>query len=298
MSIEESMRIKKIKFTKLQGELELQLAKEKKGIMDNNGEIFNENEISKQSILNICLLEARNLPSSNFQGLSNPYVILKFEGQEIKSSLKNNSLDPVWNENFLFTPFKKSSILELEVWGKGNFMTSDSILGKTKIFLQNYDDQQKTNILLEINKDGIYKEINLNNDDNSNTDLPEISSPYISINLHFIYNKFKYYTDNFNRIEGKIQITKQHITELNYYCETFNQPFGLIIHGEIHDIIEKRFLDKEEDAIQSLGERKDKLRLTSPRMTHTKYTFTNKLQNVIKSTLSKLNIRYINQKVF
>ena len=298
MSIEESMRIKKIKFTKLQGELELQLAKEKKGIMDNNGEIFNENGISKQSILNICLLEARNLPSSNFQGLSNPYVILKFEGQEIKSSLKNNSLDPVWNENFLFTPFKKSSILELEVWGKGNFMTSDSILGKTKIFLQNYDDQQKTNILLEINKDGIYKEINLNNDDNSNTDLPEISSPYISINLHFIYNKFKYYTDNFNRIEGKIQITKQHITELNYYCETFNQPFGLIIHGEIHDIIEKRFLDKEEDAIQSLGERKDKLRLTSPRMTHTRYTFTNKLQNVIKSTLSKLNIRYINQKVF
>lgn len=255
-------------------------------MQDNTGEIFNENGISKESILKIWLLEARNLPSSNFQGLSSPYVILKFEGQEFKSSFKNNSLDPVFNENFLFTPYKKSSILEIEVWGKGNFMKSDSILGKTKIFLQNYDDQQKTNILLEINEQGLFKEIN--GTDDSNMDLSEITSPYLSINLQFIYNKLKYYSDNFNRIEGKIEITKQHIMELNHYCENFHQPFGLIICGEIHDITDKRFLDKEEDAIQNLGERKDNMRISTPRNTsNVRYTFTNKLQNVIKSTLSK-----------
>lgn len=291
MSIEESLRIKKIKFTKLQGELELQQAKEKKGIMDNNGEIFNENGISKESILNLTLLEARNLPSSNFQGLSNPYIILKFEGQEFKSSLKSNSLDPVWNENFTFSPNSKSSIVEIEVWGKGNFMNSDSILGKTQIYLVNYDDQQKTNVLLELNKKG--NEFNMNIG-GANDSEAEITTPYVSINLHFIYNKLKHYTDNFNRIEAKIEIIQQHIKELNYYCENFNQPFGLVIHGEINDIIEKKFLDKEEDVIQLLGERKDKMRMTSPRMTNTRYTFTNKLQNVIKSTLSK----NINFKVF
>jgi hypothetical protein len=309
IQLEESIKIKKIKYSKLQAELELQMNKEKKGVMDNNGEILNHNGISKEASLNLILLEARNLPSANFQGLSDPFVVLSLEGQKSKSAYKSNTLDPVWNENFNFQPSSKNSILNIEVLSKGNLYSSDTLLGKTQVFLENHTDQKKVILNLDLNSNIVNskKSVNLffnhkkfnnndsksNNIDNTNNDLHEktenlenTSNPTIDISLQFVWNKLKYYTDNFNEIEMKISLIKKHIEELNYYCESFNKPFGLIVSGNLNSLLEKNILANDNDYSQLVDDNRTKSKLmTSPRNTNTRYTFTNKLQNVIKSTL-------------
>lgn len=312
IQLEESIRIKKIKYSKLQAELELQMNKEKKGMMDNSGEVFNHNGISKEATLNLNLLEARNLPSSNFQGLSDPFVVLSLEGQKLKSAYKSNTLDPVWNENFSFQPTKKNSILNIEVWSKGNLYSSDSLLGKTEIFLENHIDQKKVFLNIDLNTNMLNSRKSINffentqnnnfndasktnyNVDNTNNNLDKKvenienqNNPSIHFSLHFLWNKHKYYTDNYNEIEKKIEIIKKHIEELNFYCESFQKPFGLIVSGNLNSLLEKKILDNENDYSQIADDNRTKSKnLTSPRNINTRYTFTNKLQNVIRSTLS------------
>jgi len=313
IQLEESLRIKKIKYSKLQAEMELQMAKEKKGMLDNNGEVFNHNGISKESTLNIILLEAQNLPSSNFQGLSDPFVIFSLESQKSNSAYKSNTLDPVWNENFMFQPSSKNAILNIEVWSKGKLYTGDSLLGKTEVFLENYLDQKKVILNLDLNfnsrksmnnffNNTNKKLIEKNNKDNSNSHdnldnnyiednligtSDNLANPTISISLQFIWNKLKYYTDNYNEIEKKINLIKKYIEELNYYCESFNKPYGLILSGNLTSLLEKKLLE-ENDYINNIEENRTKSKMhTSPRHTNTRYTFTNKLQNVINSTFSK-----------
>ena len=309
IQLEESIKIKKIKYSKLQAELELQMNKEKKGVMDNNGEILNHNGISKEASLNLILLEARNLPSANFQGLSDPFVILSLEGQKSKSAYKSNTLDPIWNENFNFQPSSKNSILNIEVCSKGSLYSSDTLLGKTQVFLENHTDQKKVIMNLELNSNIVNskKSVNLffnqnkfinddskaDNTDNTNNDLHEkkenlenTSNSTIHISLQFVWNRLKYYTDNFNEIEMKISLIKKHIEELNYYCESFNKPFGLIVSGNLNSLLEKNILANDNDYSQFVDDNRTKSKqMASARNTNTRYTFTNKLQNVIKSTL-------------
>lgn len=322
IQLEESLRIKKIKYSKLQGELELQLNKEKKGIMDNNGEVFNHNGISKEASLNVVLLEARNLPSANFQGLADPFVILSLEEQKSKSAYKSNTLDPVWNENFMFQPSSKNAILNIEIWSKGSLYSGDTLLGKSEVFLENHVDQKKVALNLELysnllqtrksanffdtqnkpffknnNNNNNSSKVNFignnfNNNENNLDDkinnLDNTANAYIQISLHFLWNKLKYYTDNFNEIEKKIEIIKKYIQELNYYCESFQKPFGLITSGNLNSLLEKKILENNNDYSQIADDNRTRSKLmTSPRNTNTRYTFTNKLQNVIKSTLSK-----------
>jgi len=305
IKLEESIRIKKIKYSKLKAELELQLIKEKKGMLDNNGEIFNHNGISREATLNINLLEAQNLPSWNFQGLSDPFVVFSLEAQKSKSAYKSNTLDPVWNENFNFQPSSKNSVLNIEVWSKGNLYAADALLGKTQIFLENHIDQKKNILNLDLNNN-IYqsrksmnilnKQNNLINNNNTyieekegnfQNNLENTATATIHFSLQFIWNKLKYYTDNYNEIEKKINILQKYIEELNVYCENFNKPFGLIISGNLLPLIEKKILDKDSDYNLIVDDNRSKSKMiTSPRQTNTKYSFTNKLHNVIKSTIS------------
>lgn len=306
IQLEESLRIKKIKYSKLQAELELQMNKEKKGMMDNNGEVFNHNGISKEASLNLILLEARNLPSANFQGLSDPFVVLSLEGQKSKSAYKSNTLDPVWNENFNFQPSSKNAILNIEVWSKGNLYSGDTLLGKNEVFLENHVDQKKIILNLNLNTNmmqtrksvGFFdtaqnKNFSNNNNDGNTLDdkmdnLENTANPTIHFSLQFLWNKLKYYTDNYNEIERKIDIIKKHIEELNYYCESFHKPFGLITSGNLTTLLDKKILENDNDYSQIADDNRTKSKLmTSPRNTNTRYTFTNKLHNVIKSTFSK-----------
>lgn len=65
-------------------------------------ERLNNKGIMIGSILTVHVVEARDLkPVSSFEGLT-PYVELEIEGQRIETSVKSNTVAPVWNESFTF----------------------------------------------------------------------------------------------------------------------------------------------------------------------------------------------------
>lgn len=290
-------------------ELDLQLQKEKKGMIDNSGEIIGANGISKEASLNITLLEARNLPSGNFQGLSDPYAVLTLEGHKLNSAYKSNTLDPVWNENFSFTPTNKTSILFIEIWTKGSLYSRDSLLGKTQVFLESHLDQKKVLLNLEIDYNNNLNSKktptpgpnmilgNLENEVNTPEyidNLENTSNATLVINLQFIWNKLKLYTDNYNMVERKIEFVKRHIDDLKQCSENLDKPFGLILYGDLNEIVNKNMLGEDHDYTVIVEDSKNKMKsLVSPRQTNTRYTFSNKLQNVIKSTFSKHLLLYI-----
>merc|ERR1711915_974475 len=56
-----------------------------------------ENVIIKSGILQLTIHKATDLMNQDMIGKSDPYVILRFKGQEFRSQTINNSLNPEWN---------------------------------------------------------------------------------------------------------------------------------------------------------------------------------------------------------
>merc|ERR1711962_1012487 len=79
---------------------------ESEGKQEQTGEI-DDKEIEKISYtLKVTVVEASDLVNKDKIGKSDPYVIVKFQDQEFKSSTVKNSLSPKWN---FLTSFKVSS---------------------------------------------------------------------------------------------------------------------------------------------------------------------------------------------
>ena len=58
--------------------------------------------------LKVVLVKCANLKDDDAgQGLSDPYVEFEVHGQREKSSVKQNNLNPVWHETFLFRDVPK-----------------------------------------------------------------------------------------------------------------------------------------------------------------------------------------------
>ena len=70
-------------------------------MVDNKSEIITENGIAQNAVLNISVLEARDLKPMDAMGRSDPYVILKIDEQKEKTNYIADTLDPVWNEDFV-----------------------------------------------------------------------------------------------------------------------------------------------------------------------------------------------------
>lgn len=61
-----------------------------------------------------CLLRASDLVSKELNGFSDPYFELKVNGKcKYKSSIKKNTLNPVWNEMAIVGLPRAAELLEL-----------------------------------------------------------------------------------------------------------------------------------------------------------------------------------------
>lgn len=87
----------------------------------------------------VRILEARHLTPKNANGLSDPYVVLKMPFQRTQmSSVKGKTVDPRWNEDFVFT-FDPHRTLVLAVRNNDFFFRSQEI-GRARIDLRYYRD--------------------------------------------------------------------------------------------------------------------------------------------------------------
>ncbi|CAN7948686.1 unnamed protein product, partial [Ixodes hexagonus] len=80
------------------------------------------------SVVNVVLVEGRNLLAMDDNGFSDPYVRFKLGNEKYKSKSALKTLNPQWLEQFdLHVYSEQSRTLELTVWdkdfsGKGDFM--------------------------------------------------------------------------------------------------------------------------------------------------------------------------------
>jgi Ca2+-binding EF-hand superfamily protein len=98
--LEEKLKLKRLKLEKLLEEIEENSSKIVQKCNEHKNEELNENGIAHDANLNILLLEARELKPLDYDGTSDPYCIFSMGDQEVKSSYKESTLNPVWNEEF------------------------------------------------------------------------------------------------------------------------------------------------------------------------------------------------------
>lgn len=100
MVIEEKLRIKEMHLKQIIDEYSLLRDKYQKCIQDNKEEVITANGIATNAELFISVLDASNLKNENFSGRIDPYVTVLFENKTIASRIKEDNLNPVWNEDF------------------------------------------------------------------------------------------------------------------------------------------------------------------------------------------------------
>jgi hypothetical protein len=267
MQLEEKLRLKKIKLTKLDEELKVQKEKFLKGVNDYKTERLNKEGLSENATLYITLFEAKDLKPMDYDGTSDPYVIFDLEDRKKTSSFKPDTLDPVWNEDFTFPVTRRDAVLKVQVYDKDRF-GSDDFEGGVNIDLKSLEHQQRTDMWYDLAVEG---------DANGNGS--------IRLKLQYIFSRYKYYTDNFNKTEFQILRLQEDIEELNRYFELFEKPFGIILYGEIESILDKRILEKSEDISEYLISPRRSV-YVSPKMLH--ISVAQKVENMFKGAFSNI----------
>jgi serine/threonine protein kinase len=97
--------------------------------------------MSKNSILKsisitlkVQVHSGRELAVKDFNGFSDPYILIFYVGNRYKTKIVKKSLNPVWKEEFLF-PFKENTPLYIQCWDY-DFIGSDEFMGEITITSQ------------------------------------------------------------------------------------------------------------------------------------------------------------------
>ncbi|WOK92967.1 hypothetical protein Cni_G01659 [Canna indica] len=85
-------------------------------------------------LLKVIIVRGKNLVIRDFTS-SDPYVVLKVGNQIAKTKVINSCLNPVWNEEFMFSLKEPLGILKLEVFDRDRFKSDDK-MGHAFIDLQ------------------------------------------------------------------------------------------------------------------------------------------------------------------
>ncbi|EXC20172.1 Elicitor-responsive protein 1 [Morus notabilis] len=91
-------------------------------------------------IMEVLLVNAKDLGDSDFFGDMDPYVLIQYKGQELKSSVaRGRGGNPVWNEKFSFRAEYPGSgdnyKIILKILDKDTF-SSDDFIGQATIYVE------------------------------------------------------------------------------------------------------------------------------------------------------------------
>ena len=100
MTFEERLRQRKINLKQIKQENETLLKTYKKYLEENKFETLNDKNISNNAEVTITILEALNLQTSDYSLTASSYALISLENKEQVSNVKENTNNPVWNEDF------------------------------------------------------------------------------------------------------------------------------------------------------------------------------------------------------
>jgi len=226
--------------------------------------------IAKGATLYVKLLEAKDLKPMDFDGTSDPYVIFELNGKKLISSYKEETLEPIWNEEFTF-PVESSNLdLNIDVWSRDAYAQHD-LEGSVTISLKDLIEQKKSDKWYELS----------NGDEKFG---------YLRLGLHYIHSRYKYFSDLYNNTNEQIMSLQNDLSELNRYYELFDKPFGIVLYGEVEGIVNRKILDLGEDVGTYMITNRKSL-FVSPRFSMYKSGFAHKMESVIRGTLSKHKLK-------
>ena len=240
IKLEEKLKLKKKKLQYLLDDLKENLKQYLERLNKSKNEILNRDGICENASLSITLFEAKDIiPKKNLSS-PNTFVVFTVEGKKQKSNIVENSLNPQFFEDFAFPISKRGETLRVELYENTDF--ENELIGYVDIDLVLLEHQQKTEIWYALKL---------------NSDIQDEEFGSIHLRLRYIYNWNKYYNDLIAKTQLQIKRLNEDIVELNKCNQLFNQPFGIILAGEINSIIEKRVFEKSEDILEYItSERK------------------------------------------
>ncbi|ORX53699.1 hypothetical protein BCR32DRAFT_288105 [Anaeromyces robustus] len=142
---------------------ELNVMGDENDTIDTSSRLFTTEEITGTFCIEI--LYAENLKPYNKNGLSNPYVIIrvpddnknnnkKNNNELIKTSIINDNVNPRWDESFQVS-IVPTKTLEVCIYNKTSFLTSDAIIGKKVIrFHSKWCDHQTHELVVKLEPQG------------------------------------------------------------------------------------------------------------------------------------------------
>lgn len=80
----------------------------------------------------VRVIEARNLPAMDLNGLSDPYVRLQLGKQKARTKVVKKSLDPLWDEEFGFRVDDLNEELLVSVLDEDKYF-NDDFVGQLKV---------------------------------------------------------------------------------------------------------------------------------------------------------------------
>jgi len=145
----------------------------------------------------IEVVSAKNLPITDLDGLSDPYVVFNFGNHKYQTSVCSNTLSPVWNELFVISVTNEDDMNEFKfyIYDKDKMKTDDQV-GKYE-----YD--------LKKLKDGVLKIEDFHIITQSSKKKKKDSEHFSTILFNFLYSKERDLdrkTPFFNAINNKNQV--------------------------------------------------------------------------------------------
>ncbi|XP_053209513.1 multiple C2 and transmembrane domain-containing protein-like isoform X2 [Panonychus citri] len=229
------------------------------------------------SVVNIVLVEGKNLTPKDENGLSDPYVKFQLGKEKHKSKVIPKSLNPIWNEQFdLHTFPDQSKVLELFVYDR-DFHGRDDFMGKATINLNNYNQEEthsiwsdlqdgEGSILLMLTISGTLGSESISNlatrSDNTNQ-IEQLKSQYGLVRSFKCLNDVGFLEVKVFRAEGLIaadlggksdpfcvvelvNARVQTNTEYKTLCPEWNKIFTFPVR-DIHEVLELTVYDEDRD---------------------------------------------------
>uniref|UniRef100_A0A7S3DCA9 Ras GTPase-activating protein n=1 Tax=Palpitomonas bilix TaxID=652834 RepID=A0A7S3DCA9_9EUKA len=91
--------------------------------------------------LYVTVVKGDGLAAADAGGTSDPYSVLKFEADTVKTKVQKKTLNPTWNENFVFPVSQTNSLLVVNVFDHDT-IGSDDFLGEFQVSVRDFLDQQ------------------------------------------------------------------------------------------------------------------------------------------------------------
>lgn len=272
MIIEEKLRLKKIKLLKLSEDININREKYILGQQENVNEKTNSEGISNSSSFTMTLIEVDDIDPMDYSGKADVFVNFQFQDKNESSSLKRATLHPVWYEDFQFPVETFASTVKLEVLHKSTF-GGDELIGYYVLNISDFKHQK--------NVDRWYHLID--------KEEKQIKTK-IRINCRLLWSKYGFYTDNLRISNNQLEEISRDIESVDQYIELINKPYGLIIFGNLDEMIDNDVIYKGEEIEDYTAKERKSIVNTIPIGNASKVeTLADKIERRLQGTLSNLH---------